>query len=303
MNLGKHLALVYLIFLCSDLLGKVDHTSMKRILRNVHIGRVLSYKGESYIDEIPLNSKEHIFVNSTLSTGEGSLVIALGRETVVNLAKNTVFQIVRLKPREDSRIIGVAGMLIEGKIQGINWIQENGTQIPISIVSPRGEFMIYGGRFAMEVPPDHNSKVLFLSLDKPAQLALFTPQELIVEKNLKILHPEVERTGFGIGLVSTPLKDPKKEGRTLNLQTLQLCELDFSSGKESLSMIPLDEKQALEGYNSKILVHFILEKQVLRNITPIAGENIHNMETFNFIPNMDQIVNANFSNTMITLDF
>ena len=158
---------------------------------------------------------------------------------------------------------------------------------------------MYGGRFSVEVPADHESKIKLLNLDTKAKLRLLSPREFISKRAFHIIRREEERQGLGIGLVTNPVTDPRKQRQTISIDELQLIQLDFSTRAGSIYVVPLTRTKAFDEYNSKISVHFERPKRI---ITPLAAENFGNMETFNLIPTLDHVVNSNFSNATIRVE-
>lgn len=282
------------------LVGKAHTSSAKEVLRKLPIGRVLSYEGETYVNEVRVESQVPIYLGSSMSTKNGSLHMAFGRETLINLSNNSKFQIVQIASKGESQTFSIAGMLVEGKIQGHSVVNKDGTQSPISILSPRGELIVRGGRFSIEVSQGKDI-VRFVSLDRASQLAIFAPKELI-DKHPLVASPNEKDTGsLGIGLVSrTEVSDLIKEHRTLNLKPMQVAQMDFSQGFGSLAIASMAEKLNIEKYHSKFAIPF--QEERIFPTDRVVSAKFKNTDILNLIPNFDQVVILNFSKVNLTLD-
>lgn len=305
MTLSKKKCFALALLLLSNSLLADYRIKKTRVLRNVNIGRILTHSGEVYLDEVRVNSKAAIFTGARITTKEGTVQIAFGRETLITLAGHSELEIHRLKRLPGSKIVSIVALLNEGKIQGMALMNGQDSQVPISILSPRGELIMRGGRFSAEVSYNekNTSQVKFLSLDRTAELAIFRPQEIVYNQFFD-RDDEADTGELGIGLISDEsVPFPERERRTVKLERMQLAQMESSGDQESLFIISLNESEAIKEYSARLPVRvYRTEEKTKPLLSPISATRFKRQETLNLVQTLDQVVISNFSTATLVLD-
>ena len=142
------------------------------------VGRLIFYQGDALVDSRKVSGPVPLYIGSVIETGNGYATLAFGDSDILDLDIGTRFRVVMTKiDALNPDYIRIAGMLDRGKIKGSH-SETAGSSL--QIFSPGGQLNVEGGRFLVDAPKANDSaKVNFLSVDKPAGVALVLPEDAI----------------------------------------------------------------------------------------------------------------------------